>query len=139
MLKIPIFKLIKTILVYYNSNRGVGHTALMIRGLEHYDKKALIVVKNFNHMRRLEKKFPNHKIITLDRFNTDLLLGYDIPIIFDNAAIVELLERTYEHIKLLNQELNLKDPFEGLENSIITKQDIDIKSLPQKIGLKKGG
>ncbi len=93
---------INTILNYYNINRQVGHTTKMLDGV---DSDTIVITHNM-HMSNIIKRNKNTKIASIN--NLDALRGYNLPIVFDNAAIQVLLEEARKEIVRLTNLVNLE-------------------------------
>lgn len=81
--------------VYYAQTRGVGHTELIKKGIENYDKKFFLVAGSLQHGKQLQSeiKNPNAIVVTLDDIGAYRFRGLRYPIIFDNFAMSKLIER----------------------------------------------
>jgi len=96
--------------VYYAQSRGVGHTELLKKGIENYDKKFFLVAGSYQQGKNLvsEIKNPNAILITLDDIGSYKLRGLRYPIAFDNFAMIKLIERNncvIENLYIKNAKL----------------------------------
>ena len=85
------FDLGMSILAYYNKTRGVGHSRATINGAAH-DGDAIVIVANRQQAHYLQDHTRDTlPCIVLSDFDHKAFT-YGSPIVFDNAAIIELIE-----------------------------------------------
>lgn len=81
---------------YYAQSRGVGHTELLKKGIENYDKKFFLVAGSYQQGKELKNqiKNPHAILITLDDIGSYKLKGLRYPVAIDNFAMINLLEQS---------------------------------------------
>ena len=88
---------ISSILLYYSSSRGTGHTRLMLDGIKQDPNRGYIVVINYAHGRQ----FKPYRVLPLSY--PERWRGLRAPIVWDNYTIVHLLAECQKELKRLNE------------------------------------
>jgi len=118
-----IEKKLEELLHYFMSTRAVGHTTLLKRGTNNYDKPFFVLTHNTEAGNAL--KFWPKNIISLH--NLDRLRGSNRPLTIDNGAMIEILSDALFRIETQEGQIKtLKDK----KQTIIT---FGKKKLVQKI------
>lgn len=95
-----IKKQLEELLYYYMSTRAVGHTTLMKKGTDNYDKPYCILTHNTEAGSVLG--FDRRNIVTVN--SLDRLRGSSRPLAIDNGAMIELLIDVIMRIESLEEE-----------------------------------
>ena len=95
-----IKKKLETIIQYYQSTRQVGHTTLMKKGTDNYDKPFFVLTYSMVHGETMGFDVTN----TISYQNPDKLKGHTRPLVIDNAVIPEILGDALMRIEALEQE-----------------------------------
>lgn len=94
---------LENLCAYYASTRGVGHTDLIKKGTDLYDKENKhynVICSNID----LAKREWGHKGKSLNHVGVSIK-GTDAPLVFDNSAIVILLQEAINKIDELEKEV----------------------------------
>jgi len=99
-------------LYHYYQSRGIGHTTLMEQGTLDYDSRFFLVASSREHAKILAQYNKKAIPITLEDIANYKIRGMHIPIIFDNSAMIKLIEdyqTTIEYLQTKNQFLNTEN------------------------------
>jgi len=125
---------------YYFCSRGAGHTELMKKGSENYDKKFILVVGS-SARPYIKNENLNATIFTLNDIASYKLRGLKYPIIFDNSAMMDLFIEIADEKKYLKDEnmlLNSKIELLNTINSVLRDiVEIDTNRKNKKTWLKR--
>ena len=93
--------------------RAVGHTTLMMRGAENYNRPFSLVAHNFSYAKELAARSRNPNATPVPMWGLEALRGNPKPIIFDHWAIefmvkdlIDIIEAQEEIIKKLEKQLD---------------------------------
>ena len=86
---------------YFGTARQVGHTTTMLNGV---DANSLVVTHDQNWADSLSKK-TDATCISLDSITNGKLRGYNKPLVLDNAATFDLLNRLLTDFVLLENDM----------------------------------
>lgn len=109
-----IKQILKNLIYYYNSRRGVGHTTITVLGI---DRESILICDNLENGEAIRKTFKltNVCIQSIDKLQ---LQGLTLPLIFDNKALNSLfyfsyieIERLENKVKNLEKRNNLNEIF----------------------------
>lgn len=89
---------------YYKLTRGVGHTTLMKKGVENFDKDTLILTPNMNAGEVLG--FNKDQIVTWNSLNK--LRGHNKPLAIDNGTMMIILEDVIKELQNEKKKTNEK-------------------------------
>lgn len=95
-----IKKQLEDLIYYYMATRAVGHTTLLKKGTDNYDKPYCVLTHNTEAGSVLG--FDRKNIITLN--SLDRLRGSARPMAIDNGAMIELLINAIMRIENLEEE-----------------------------------
>lgn len=87
---------------YYEVTRKVGHSTLMKKGTDNYDKNKLVIAYDKASGKTLDLKYD--EIVSWNDLTH--LIGHNNPIAIDNDVMLKMLEETLEYIKELEQYKN---------------------------------
>jgi len=94
----------KNLLQYYSGTRGIGHTAAAMKGIAEMAKnqKVGFVVGSISSGESILRSYdlhnnPNVVIVTIGDINK--IRGFDLPLVWDNYAMTELLVRSIEETR----------------------------------------
>lgn len=97
---------------YYVTTPGIGHTFVMLNGAAHTN--ATILVPTLRHSRQIamdalvSRSDLNKKFVSLQ--NLDRLRGLNNPLAIDNSALLSIFSQSLKRIEELEQEIQqLKD------------------------------
>lgn len=90
---------------YMNTRRGVGHTTAMIQGAIHTNPVNIMV--NYAPEIKFIKPFCNHANFIVWHEEIDRLRSSNSPLVFDNFAIVGILNSCYKLLHQKQDEINL--------------------------------
>jgi hypothetical protein len=116
---------------YYHATRGVGHTHAALDGALNVDR-ARIVTHNLSFGRTLMRgvKGPER---TLSYNRTENLRGLNVPVIWDNCALIDLFIRSARRIEGLKTEIEeLKRANEQLTENLLSAHNLYV-GLQRKI------
>lgn len=91
------------LILYYNLNRGVGHTSAVIAGAENVSD-CLVVAANIQDLRRLAEG-DMFKVMTLAELGNGKMLGRTCPMVLDNHALTELARQSLLEISRLEDKI----------------------------------
>ncbi len=89
------------IVQYLGTVRGVGHTTAMLNGV---DANSIVVAHTSDWADSLAKK-TDAKCISLDSIIDGKLRGHNKPLVLDNAATFELLNRLLTEFVLMGNDI----------------------------------
>lgn len=125
-----IINKLETLIQYYSSTRGVGHTRSMLEGALHTD--CLVVTPNLGISKTFSDK--GLKCVALNNLEYGSLRGCKKPIVFDNSSILEICSDSLHHIAELKikhkKELEISKSLvrdETDKNHQLTKENEDLK------------
>ena len=89
---------------YFLSHRQIGHTTLLKKGADNYDKPFFIVCSDLKHVQTIKRELKNKnaKLITLSTFE-DKTRGTENPIAFDNFT----LNTIFQEVKISFDEFEI--------------------------------
>ena len=107
------------------STRGVGHTLLMKKGTESYDKPFIQIGFTMSSMKASElDKNPNSKLVTIDGIISGKAKGLEGPVAIDNHVIRELMSDALLTIECMEASIDKKNQvMEELMNVVEYYQD----------------
>jgi hypothetical protein len=90
---------------YYDSNRGVGHTAAMLTGAQNMGE-CLVVAANQADVAHLWKG-PDTSFVVVSLSNLELgdARGHKFPMVLDNHALTELARQSLGEISRLEDKI----------------------------------
>ena len=102
--------------------RGVGHTTLMMRGVENYDLPFSLVAHNFSYAKELATMSRNSNATPVPMWGLEALRGARKPIILDHWAVeflvkdlINVIEEQEQHIKNLEEKLYVRTIFRAIK------------------------
>ena len=95
-----IKKQLEGLLHYYMATRTVGHTTLLKKGTDNYDKPFCVLTHNIDAARSLGFSPKN----TVSLLSLDRLRGSSRPMVIDNGAMIEILVDALMRIEALEEE-----------------------------------
>jgi len=101
---------------YYQSSRGIGHTTLMEQGTLDYDSSFYLVASSHTYAKDLARLNKKAIPITLEDIENYKIRGMHIPIIFDNSAMIRLIDKYQTTIQTTIKYLQTKNQFLDTEN-----------------------
>ena len=116
---------------YYQRTRGVGHTALIEKGILDYDSSFYLVASSHTYAKDLARLNKKAIPITLEDIENYKMRGVRIPIIFDNSAIIRLIDKyqtTIEYLQTKNQFLNTENQILNAENQILNAEIVMLET-----------
>ncbi len=99
-----IIETLEELKMYYEFNRGVGHTRTLIEGLKN-SPDALILIVNPRMREVIGQKSPQTKTATVKSIENGTLRGRTDPLVIDNSALHAILDEALEEIYKLNAEV----------------------------------
>lgn len=93
-------KKLQILLDYYMNTRQVGHSTLIKKGFENFDREKLLLTYN----RTGHPNIPTKKDEIISWNNLDKLRGCKKPLIIDNAVIYCILDDAIQRITELEEE-----------------------------------
>lgn len=95
-----ILEKLQDLLAYYEATRRVGHTTLMKKGIENYDKEKFVLTYSIDAGECIGIK--RDEIISWQRL--DKLRGHNKPLAIDNGTMFVILNEVTDTIKALQDE-----------------------------------
>ena len=99
---------LETLIEYYSRTRGIGHTRLMIEGLEHYQGEAILIGHTRDYAEQIARRAmhsnPNIRIAPRTLSSLHTLRGHSGPLAYDNAALIDLFRDCLQEINKLQRE-----------------------------------
>ena len=124
-------KKLNTLLRYYLSSRGVGHSTLMVDGVKNAGKDIVVIVPSLLYGERFKKEH-GCEIATID--SVDRLRGSKKPIAIDNGTMIQLLDDSLETIEGLT---SIVDSLENENNNLKRNHNTSISKLNDAIFAKQ--
>ena len=104
---------LKSLVNYYMSSKGVGHTYTLLKGIENDDRQlAVMGITGLMVSKNIIKK-ENIIPTSFETFQNDLQ-GMHIPLVIDNSALLKILLLSIGEIESLQEKIeNVKAAVEG--------------------------
>jgi hypothetical protein len=116
---------------YYQATRGVGHTHAALHGA-HSVEQAKLVVHATVMSKTLMREFKGHDRTVLYA-RTERLRGLNLPVVWDNCALIDLFIRSARRIEGLKTEIEeLKRANEQLTENLLSAHNLYV-GLQRKI------
>ena len=111
---------------YYQSSRGTGHTILIEKGIFDYNSNFYLVASSHTYAKNLARHNKKAIPITLVDITNYKMRGTKYPIIFDNSAIIKLID---EHDAIIKEFQEMTRTL----NTIIFKLETELRQANKEI------
>jgi hypothetical protein len=128
-----IEKKLETLLSYYMSTRAAGHTTLLKRGTDNYEKPFCVLTHNSEAGGALG--FNRKNIVTLN--SLDRLRGSARPMAIDNGAMIEILSDAMYRIETQKEQIKILEEKKQTIFAVFGKEKLVKKIEELQMEIKK--
>ncbi len=106
---------IRSLLTYYERNRGAGHTYTMMNGALNYHNRIFIIAHTMHYAQQLSHECLNAIPVSWRSQFTHQLDGYQYPVLIDNSAMMCILNDA--DIEISRLQIRVHELQNELDNS----------------------
>jgi hypothetical protein len=130
---------VRQLFEYYEATRGVGHTHILVKGIENATEPFFFMASNVHYAEQVIRESGqrrNGRVITPHSRDVDKMRGSRAPLIIDNSAAIAILAACINELRaagraVVKVEQDLNDAMSSLSTVIFENSELMVEREEQ--------